>query len=116
MFKTYGFLSLCLFSFTLLGCASAPKIEYVEIPDFKSVAVVQAEDLPSIEKLRGSNERFEDAADTGVVAGGSAGLASGVLLCGVTGPFAGLCISSLWMAGGGAIPGAAGKSAGDSQF
>jgi len=99
MLRSHKLISLILFCFILTGCSSTPKIEYVEIPDFKTVAIVKTEDLPSIEKLRDVQERTADAAGIGAASGGAAGLATGVLLCGTTRPLAGLCISGLGLAG-----------------
>ncbi|MCX2982056.1 hypothetical protein EYC98_14430 [Halieaceae bacterium IMCC14734] len=103
----------------ILSCATPAKIEYITIPDFKSVAIVQAADLPSIEKLKDKDQRILDAATTGSASGGVAGMLTGVLLCGATGPLAGLCISTMGMAGmvtggaGGLIYGAATAAEGE---
>ena len=99
MLQSYRRLVGTLVTFALAGCASTPEVEYVEIPAFKSVAIVKAEDMPSIERIRESQEIIADSASVGVASGGAAGLAAGVLLCGTTGPLAGLCISGLGLAG-----------------
>lgn len=106
MLRKHKLICLFYFGFILTGCSSTPKIEYVEIPDFKTVAVVKTENLPSIEKLRDAQERTADAAGVGTASGGVAGLATGVLLCGTTGPLVGLCISGIGLIG--ALSGGAG--------
>ena len=106
MFRKHKLICLFCFSFILAGCSSTPKIEYVEIPDFKTVAIVKTENLPSIEKLRDAQERTADAAGVGAASGGVAGMATGVLLCGTTGPLVGLCISGIGLIG--ALSGGAG--------
>ncbi len=92
---------------------------YVEIPEFRSVAILRSEDILSLEQLNEGNQKILDAALSGATAGSAAGLAAGLIICGTTGPLAGLCITGLSSAGlltggaGGAIYGATTSNNGD---
>jgi hypothetical protein len=81
------------------ACSSSPPREYIEIPAFNSVALVQMGELPNVEKQLTPQEHVRDKAGQGANIGMASGLASGVILCGLSGPFAGLCISGLGLAG-----------------
>ncbi|MEP4484807.1 MAG: hypothetical protein ABJ013_04185 [Halioglobus sp.] len=82
-----------------LGPMSKP-VAYIEIPEFRTVAILPTQDMLALEQLNVGNQRILDAASSGATVGTASGLASGLVLCGTTGPFAGLCISGLVSAGG----------------
>jgi hypothetical protein len=81
---------------TLFACASPPKKQdFVEIPRFQSVAFVDTDEIPAVEYLKGAGEKSIEGMQVGSTAGISSGMLAGALLCGVTGPYAGLCITGL---------------------
>ncbi len=82
-----------------VACSTAPQREYIDIPAFSTIALVGASDLPNIDALLTPQEHVRDKAGKGATVGMASGLASGVILCGLTGPFAGLCVSGLGLAG-----------------
>jgi hypothetical protein len=91
---------LVALSLALFACTSAPKKQdFAEIPNFQSVAIVDTEEIPAVEYLKGAGEKSIEGMQVGSTTGMASGMVAGALLCGVTGPFAGICITGLGSVG-----------------